>query len=113
MSEHYLMMWFCILVGYTAGYVIGRIDFVYRVAKLFAGHVADSVADRPQDFFKKAAAESQAKAANKIEINDSKFVAPVKTDALQKSEAISLGKTTTAQDDIQASVSKLAQLKGK
>lgn len=63
--------------------------------------------------FRKVADEDKPKAANKVEINNSKFVAAVKTDSLTKSNETAIGKTVTTDDDIQASVSRLAQLKGK
>jgi hypothetical protein len=108
----YLTALFLLIVGYVAGYVVGRLDLLYRTMRLFVAGLSDVVADKPKDFFKKAAADDRPK-ATKIAINDSKFVAPVKTDSLTKSNETTIGKTTTTDDDIQTSVSRLAQLKGK
>jgi hypothetical protein len=104
---------FLLCFGYAIGYIAGRLDLIYRTVNLFASQISDIVAEKPKDFFRKVAAEDKPKAANKVEINDSKFVAPVKTDSLTKSNETAIGKTVTTDDDIQASVSRLAQLKGK
>lgn len=104
---------FLLCFGYVLGYIVGRLDLVYRTVQLFAAHISDVVAEKPKDFFRKVADEDKPKAANKVEINNSKFVAAVKTDSLTKSNETAIGKTVTTDDDIQASVSRLAQLKGK
>jgi len=109
----YLTALFLLMIGYIFGYIIGRLDLIYRTVRLFTLHISDIVSDKPQDFFRKVAAEDKPKPANKVEINDSKFVAPVRTDSLTKSNETAIGKTTMTDDDIQASVSRLAQLKGK
>jgi len=99
--------------GYVVGYIVGRVDLLYRTVHMFAEQLSGVVAEKPKDFFRKVADEDKPKAANKVEINDSKFVAAVKTDSLTKSNETAIGKTITTDDDIQASVSRLAQLKGK
>jgi len=49
-----------------------------------------------------------------VHIDETKYVAPIQTAGLVLGESTnSIGKTTTTTDDIQSSVSKLAQLKGK
>lgn len=108
----YLTALFLILLGYVAGYIIGRLDLIYRTLRLFTYDTAG--AKKPTDFFARAAIEEKvARAKTKIDIDDSKFVAPIKTDNLAKTNNTTLGKITTTEDDIQASVSRLAQLKGK
>jgi hypothetical protein len=108
----YLTALFLILVGYVVGYTIGRLDLIYRTLCLFTS--GTSGAGKPADFFSKVAAEDNAfRVKPKIDIDDSKFVAPIKTDNLAKTSDATLGKITTTEDDIQASVSRLAQLKGK
>jgi hypothetical protein len=94
------------VIGLFIGYIIGRLDFLVfltRSANTTAAPVKPrSIFDSPED-----------KPKAPLDIDTRKFVNPVKTDDLTKNVDTSLGKTTVAQDDIQASVSKLAQLKGK
>lgn len=107
-------------VGLLIGYVLGRLDLIYRS---FHGFIAErSVADQPRDFFTTAAADdrrsrtsahSKQSAASQIDIDDKKFVAPISTAGMENKTATALGKTTAIADDINSSVSKLAQLKGK
>jgi hypothetical protein len=105
---------FLLCFGYVLGYVVGRVDFIYRTVHLLAGHVAGIVETKQPDFFTKTAAEDRREGARaKIAIDASKFVSATKTDSLVKSSETTLGKTTQTDDDIQASVSRLAQLKGK
>jgi hypothetical protein len=108
----YLTALFLILIGYVSGYIIGRLDLIYRTLRLFTPAAAS--ANKPADFFSKVTAEDKAfHVKPKIDIDDSKFVAPIKTDNLAKTSDAALGKITTTEDDIEASVSRLAQLKGK
>lgn len=100
---------FLLCVGYVVGYIVGRLDLLCRTVRP-ALSAAVSPAEKPKDFFSQQ--PSPAKGGNRVAIDDSTFVAPVRTDTLTKSDTISLGKTVTTADDIQASVSRLAQLKG-
>lgn len=102
---------FLLCFGYAIGYIVGRLDLIYRVIRGAGGLLAGDAAKAPKDFFAQQAAAQTTK--TKIEIDDRKFVGRVDTDALVKTSENSIGKTTVAQDDIQSSVSKLAQLKGK
>jgi hypothetical protein len=62
----------------------------------------------------RAAIRDRAAAApGKIEIDAGKYVGEINTASMQKTQDVTLGKTTQTQDDINASVSKLAHLKGK
>jgi hypothetical protein len=67
---------------------------------------------RPPSFLKTAAKDTQV--VTHVGIDDRKYVAPIDTAGLTRGDATnSIGKTTATKDDIQGSVSKLAQLKGK
>lgn len=103
---------FLIVVGYAVGYTIGRLDLIYRTLRLFTSDA--SVSGKPADFFSKVKADDKAACVKtKIAIDDSKFVVPINTANLAKTSDAALGKITTTEDDIEASVSRLAQLKGK
>jgi len=98
-------------IGLLIGYIVGRLDFLVFLTKC-----ADTVAPlspaavKPRGFFEQPDVK---KPASPLDIDTRKFVNPVKTDDLTRAVDTSLGKTTVTNDDIQASVSKLAQLKGK
>lgn len=96
-------------VGLLVGYIVGRLDFLVFLTK--CGTDDKPAVEKPRSFFSKQDESRPVKAP--IDIDSSKFVGKIKTDDLTKSAETCLGKTTVAQDDIQASVSKLAQLKGK
>lgn len=99
-------------IGLLLGYIVGRLDFLVFLTKCSERSVAasqSSAITKPRSFFD----QSEEKAKPALDIDTRKFVNPVKTDDLTKAADTSLGKTTVANDDIQASVSKLAQLKGK
>jgi len=99
-------------VGLLVGYIVGRLDFLVFLTKCSDTPVAatqNQVAVKPRSFFDQPAEKPK----TSLDIDTRKFVNPVKTDDLTKNADTSLGKTTVANDDIQASVSKLAQLKGK
>ena len=97
-------------IGLLVGYIVGRLDFLVFLTKCSDSPAAATAATtKPRSFFDQP--EAKPKAA--LDIDTRKFVNPVKTDDLTRSADTSLGKTTVANDDIQASVSKLAQLKGK
>lgn len=94
---------FCVLISFVVGYLVGRVERLLQIL--------DRPADQPRSFLKTASTNT---AKTTIQIDDAKYVAPIDTAGLSKSNsAITLGKTTKTQDDIQTSVSKLAQLKGK
>lgn len=105
----YLTALFLILLGYVAGYVIGRLDLIYRTLRLATSFMPDATNRRVGQ----APKGPQNAAVSRVEIDERKFVVPVATDNLKKTAETSIGKITTTTDDIQASVSKLAQLKGK
>ena len=67
---------------------------------------------RPTSFLKTAGKEP--KAAVSVNMDASKYVAPIDTAGMTRGDSTnSIGKTTATKDDIQGSVSKPAQLKGK
>jgi hypothetical protein len=111
-----------ILGGFVLGYFIARMDFLYVVLKKIHGVgggplVMESRVQQPTSFFekeKKAAKAAEVKEKlGKIDIDTRTVVTKIDTDAIQKGSDVELGKTTAHEDTINASVSKLAQLKGK
>jgi hypothetical protein len=106
---------FLLCVGYIVGYIVGRLDLIYRTLSTFRKMENSQFAKResrqkkPRDFF----SEEPAAPKTKIEIDERKYVSAIKTDDLARTNDKTLGKITTTEDDIGASVSKLAQLKGK
>jgi hypothetical protein len=94
----------CVVVSFVLGYLAGRID---RLSVMMR-----PVDTQPASFLKAAKIHAAPKAA--VSIDDTKYVAPISTEGLSRTNtATTIGKTTQTQDDIQMSVSKLAQLKGK
>lgn len=95
-----------ILVGmyittFGLGYVLGLLR-----------HNSTTPDTRPPSFLKTTAKDKQA--VTHVGIDDRKYVAPIDTAGLTSGHSTnSIGKTTSTKDDIQGSVSKLAQLKGK
>lgn len=67
----------------------------------------------PQGFFAKTSGPARAQFSPDIQIDERKVVSRIETETLQKVTDIQLGKQVVASDDINASVNKLAQLKGK
>jgi hypothetical protein len=90
-------------VVFGIGYILGRLrSFVTPIE-----------VTKPASFLKTAGKPNNP-AAQPIDIDASKYVAPIDTAGLVRSDTTnSIGKTTATKDDIQGSVSKLAQLKGK
>lgn len=102
-----------LLLAFAVGYLAGRADAIYRALRdkygpaPRAGFFAEEApARRPQ--------QPSAPGA-KISIDERKVVAEINTAGIAKSaEAVSeLGTKTVQSDNIDASVSKLAQLKGR
>lgn len=100
-------------VTFVLGYIVGRLDFI-------VGRLGES-ADAPLQSTLRAHlgrktgtnVASASLGAEKIDIDTTTVVTNISTDGMQRAGAKELGKTTVAKDDIQSSVSKLAQLKGK
>jgi hypothetical protein len=99
-----LIIGLCVLASFVLGYLTGRVD---RLSGMLRNDD-----ERPVSFLK--AAKTQVATKVDVSIDDTKYVAPISTAGLSRTNsATTIGKTTQTQDDIQASVSKLAQLKGK
>jgi hypothetical protein len=102
--------WETVLIAQAAfalGYLCGK-----------SGRLTNSVKDEPKGFFaankpKQRVAEPDVAPAQKIEIDDRKIVSQISTDSIQKVTHIELGTKTAVADDINASVNRLSQLKGK
>lgn len=106
-------------VGLFAGYLCARLDYIY--VRLREWHEGVSQLPQATGFFaqrmEKAGRTSggtQTQAvAEKIDIDTRTVVTEISTAGIQKGSEVELGKTTAQQDNIGASVSKLAQLRGK
>lgn len=114
-------VFFGVLGGFVLGYFIARMDFLYVVLKKIHGGGGGSLImesrETPVSFFekeKKAAKQAEVKEKlGKIDIDTRTVVTKIDTDTIQKGSDVELGRTTAQEDTINASVSKLAQLKGK
>jgi hypothetical protein len=118
----YITALFLICMGYVAGYIVGRLDIIYGALRILVG-IAKGAVETPsvQTPVMQTSAASRRfsvapvveSPATRVDINETKFVAPISTAGMERTNDVALGKTTATQDDIGASVSKLAQLKGK
>lgn len=100
------------LSGIVLGYVIARLDGIYS---LLRQQPVNNLPE-PSSFFAKKRDKAQAEVEERvgqISIDDRKFVTDIRTDNISKVNNVELGKTTTQQDTLNQSVSKLAQLKGR
>jgi hypothetical protein len=93
------------------GYLLGRVDL------LVCRSSQKDAAPTPQNFFTRVG-QSENKTANTLktaaaDIDTRVFVAPLTTSDMVKNSDVTIGKTNVVDDDINKSVSKLAQLKGK
>lgn len=94
---------FCLLGSFVLGYLIGRVN---QLSALVTGQT-----DKPRSFLQTSKSQPVKSAIN---IDDATYVAPIDTGGLSRTNSPTpIGKTTKTQDDIQTSISKLAQLKGK
>ena len=100
-----------IAASVVLGYVVGRVDWL--VTRLASSVARELPLSAPVTNTLRAAMKDGAPGKGKIEIDTGKYVGAIRTDTLQKTQQLELGKTTQTQDDISSSVSKLAQLKGK
>jgi hypothetical protein len=102
-----------LLLAFALGYLTGRADSLYRVLR-------DKFAPAPKaGFFSEQAPycrpQQNGQPAPKISIDERKVVTEISTAGIAKSSeaAEELGTKTVQSDNIDASVSKLAQLKGR
>lgn len=103
-----------IVAGSVAlGYAIGRLDWLVARMAGIVPTCAPTTSVHPATNTLRAAMKESAPGKGKIEIDTGKYVGAINTETLQKTQQLELGKTTQTQDDINSSVSKLAQLKGK
>jgi hypothetical protein len=103
------------VVGIILGYLLARLDAVYTMLR--DNQTGLTLEQRqPSSFFAKKHDKARAEVEERvgqISIDASKFVTDIRTDNIKKITDTVLGKTTTQQDTLNQSVSKLAQLKGK
>ncbi len=97
-----------LFTGFALGYLTGRLNLLYVTLVQRAENVAPAA-----NTLRAALRDNPAAEKAKIEINAGKYVGEINTSSMQKTQDVTLGKTTQTQDDINSSVSKLAQLKGK
>lgn len=100
-----------ILLAFALGYILGRLDII-------ASRLAGSAGPVYQSPLAKSSRTGRPTPVlqpdtSTIDINETKVVTKINTDGLQKVSDVEIGTTTAKQDTINASVSKLAQLKGK
>lgn len=110
------LLGFC-LVSIFLGYGLARLDYIY--VRLREWHEGTSHIPQATGFFSqrmdKAARQSTPAqiVAEKIDIDTRTVVTEIDTKGIQKGSEVELGTTTAKQDSIDASVSRLAQLKGR
>lgn len=105
----------CVSAGaicFVLGYVAGRVDLI--LLTLREQHTHQPV----QSFFSKKAKADDRKDNKPApvavdDIDTRVYVAPIATDNLTKTNESQLGKTSVTADNINQSVSKLSQLKGR
>jgi hypothetical protein len=106
-------------LGLFVGYLCARLDYIY--VRLREWHDGASQLPQATGFFAqrmekagRTSGNTQTQAvAEKIDIDTRTVVTEINTAGIQKGSEIELGTTTAQQDNIGASVSKLAQLRGK
>lgn len=95
--------------GLVVGYIMARLDGIYMLLR--AGEAPSFTPD-----YRSRPASKRAEPATdlrKISIDTGTVVTNIKTDGMSKTNDVIMGTTTAQQDTINASVSKLEQLKGK
>jgi hypothetical protein len=102
-----------VLLGLALGYALGRFDeptvISARPPQALESAPPAPVVPRPLAADLEAAPSAT---RSVIAIDETKFVAPVSTDGMERVDTNDLGKTTVATDNLTESVSRLAQLKG-
>lgn len=102
--------WETVLIAQAAfvlGYLCGKTGVVTR-----------NVKEEPAGFFAQNAVKPRSptvlgNSRQAVEIDERKIVSQINTDTMQKVTQVELGTKTAVADDINASVNRLAQLKGK
>jgi hypothetical protein len=104
-------VWFA---GVVAGYAVARLDGISRYLYNSSANNLQLEMRQPGFFTKnRAAAPAEAIKAAKIDIDTRKVVTEINTKGLEPASPAELGTTTTTEDTITKSVSRLSQLKGK
>lgn len=101
------------VIAFIVGYIVGRIDSIYATLtgqKTSGGTFLMAASSDPSAAKKAAQKEAEARVA-KVSIDSTTVVTPVKTDTMQKVSDVAIGSVTKQSDTLDASVSKLAQLK--
>lgn len=105
-------------LGVIGGYCCARLDYVY--VRLREWHEGASQIPQATGFFaqrmERASRQSSPApqaVAEKIDIDTRTVVTEINTKDIQKVSEVELGTTTSKQDTINESVSRLAQLKGR
>ena len=110
----YSTVFLFVFFSFAFGYVVGRVDLIcVRLASDKRYESPPSYAPVAGNTLRAAMQDAKAVKASKIEIDTGKHVGEINISGMQKTQDITLGKTTQTQDDISSSVSKLAQLKGR
>jgi hypothetical protein len=91
-----------VVAAFVAGYLLGRMETILAAVRGQSSNV-------PQGFFAKTVAPRPPRP--QIEIDERKVVTEIRTDTLSKTQDIQLGKQVVQADNLEASASKLAQLK--
>lgn len=105
--------------AFGLGYFFARLDAIYAVLRSTRGPGSGSLIMEsqaaPRDFFTKerrADADSPVRTAP-INIDTRTVVTHINTAGIEKGSDVEMGTTTAQEDTLQASVSKLANLKGR
>lgn len=107
----------CAVGGFVCGYMCARLDYLY--VRLREWHEGASQIPQATGFFAQRMEQAPRRSdkpspvAERIDIDTRTVVTEINTAGIQKGSAVEFGKTTSQQDAITSSVSKLAQLKGR
>lgn len=93
--------------GLVVGYIVARLDGIYMLLR------AGEAPSLTMEYRAKPASKRAEPATDlrKISIDTGTVVTDIKTDGMSKTNAVAIGKETVLEDNLNQSVSKLAQLK--
>lgn len=107
-----MISWEIVLVvqaAFVLGYLCGRVGALTNSVKATpTGFFADNPVSKPR-----RSEPAPVTPAVKVDIDERKIVSQINTDTMQKVTQIELGTKTAVADDINVSVNKLSQLKGR
>lgn len=93
--------------GLVVGYIVARLDGIYMLLR--AGEAPSFIPDyRSRPASKRAEPVTDLR---KISIDTGTVVTDIKTDGMSKTNDVAIGKETVLEDNLNQSVSRLAQLK--